>query len=140
MGIKKMSYEHLKEFHSDKNSEEYKKIMRKRVRKWRKEPAVVRIEHPTNPARARSLGWKNKKSYLVVRSRVRKGTMRKPRPRQGRKTQSLGITGNAPKVSLQKIAEQRVDKKYPNCRVLNSYEIADGGDHKYFEILLKAEG
>lgn len=134
-----MSYKDLKEFHSNKNSEEYKKLMRKRVRKWRKEPAIVRIEHPTNPARARSLGWKNKKSFLVVRSRVRKGTMRKSRPSQGRKTKSLGITGVSPDISLQEIAEQRVGKKYPNCRVLNSYEIADGGDHKYFEVLLKVE-
>lgn len=134
-----MSYKHLKDIHSDKNSEDYKKLMRERLRKWRKEPAIVRMEHPTNLVRAKSLGWKNKKNYLVVRSRIRKGTMRKERPRMGRKTKSLGMTGVSPKISIKRIAEQRVDKKYPNCKILNSYEVADAGDFKYFEVLLKVK-
>lgn len=133
-----MSYKHIQDLYSDKNSEEYKKRMRERIREWRKEPAIVRIENPTNPARARSLGWKRKKNFIIVRSRIRKGGTRKSRPGQGRKTKGLVVTGT-PDLSLQEIAENRVDRKYPNCSVINSYKVAEGGKYEYFEVLLKVQ-
>ncbi|MDY6769821.1 MAG: 50S ribosomal protein L15e, partial [Candidatus Nanohaloarchaea archaeon] len=34
------------------------------------------------------------------------------------------------------IAEERASRKYPNLEVLNSYEVATDGSHKWFEIIL----
>lgn len=134
-----MAYKYIKNFNSKKNSKAYKELMQQRVRRWRKEPAIVKIETPTKIARARSLGWKRKKDFIVVRARLRKGGMRKQRPRQGRKTKGLAVRDITPNVSMQKIAEQRVKRKYQNCKIINSYEVADGGSHKWFEVLLKCQ-
>jgi len=60
--------------------------------RWRREPTVHRIEHPTRLDRARSLGYKAKQGYVVVRVRIRKGGARKPRPRAGRRQKALGVT------------------------------------------------
>ncbi len=40
---------------------------RKRLAEWRKEPAVLRIDRPTRIDRARSLGYKAKQGFLIVR-------------------------------------------------------------------------
>lgn len=132
-----MAHKYIRENHK-KKSEKHKKLQQKRIREWRKEPAIVRIENPMNSPRARTLGWKNKKGNLVVRARIRKGGMRKKRPRSGRKTKNLAV-GVTPNLSQQEIAEQRVNKRYPNCTVINSYQVAEDGNYKWFEVLLKTE-
>ena len=38
--------------------------------------------------------------------------------------------------SIQRIAEERAARKYPNCEVLNSYFVGQDGRCKYFEIIL----
>ncbi len=58
-------------------------LMKERLMKWRRQPAIVRIEKPTRLDRARALGYKAKQGIIVVRVRVRKGGRRKPRPHKG---------------------------------------------------------
>ncbi len=130
------AYKYIKEFWANKTSEQFQELMRSRYLQWRKEGAIVRIERPTNLWRARNLGWKPKKGYILVRVRVRKGGQRKPRPRSGRKTKGLGIKGHTVRKSLQWIAEERANRKYPNCEVLNSYWVGDDGTHVYYEVIL----
>lgn len=130
------AYKYIREFWANKSSKVFQNLMKERVIEWRKQPAIVRIERPTNLWKARSLGWKPKQGIILVRVRVRKGGQRKPRPRSGRKTKGLGIIGHTVRKSLQWIAEERAARKYPNCEVLNSYWVGEDGQYKYFEVIL----
>ncbi|MBS3065258.1 MAG: 50S ribosomal protein L15e [DPANN group archaeon] len=110
-----------------------------RWRSWlmqlRKEPILIRVDNPTRLDRARALGYKAKQGYLIVRSRVRKGARKRPRPGHGRRQAHYGrffTTGS----SLQAQAEQHIRKKYPNCEVLNSYWVGEDGRYKWFEVIL----
>ncbi len=111
-------------------------LMWVRLQKWRREPAVVRIDRPTRLDRARALGYRAKKGIIVVRVRVRRGGRRAGRPNKGRKTKSLMVSRLTPKKSLQWIAEERAARKYPNMEVLNSYWVGEDGRHKWFEVIL----
>ena len=103
---------------------------------WRRQPAIVRVEKPTRINRARALGYKSKIGFIVVRVRVRKGGLRKPRPRSGRRPKRMGVYGFAPAKSLRLIAEERAARKYPNLEVLNSYYVGEDGLYKWYEVIL----
>ncbi|MFQ5891560.1 MAG: 50S ribosomal protein L15e [Candidatus Methanofastidiosia archaeon] len=113
-----------------------KELMRERLPRWRKEETVVRIEKPTRIDRARALGYRAKKGYIVIRARIRKGGRRKKRPRGGRKPKRMGVLKFKSSKSLSWIAEERVQRKYPNLEVLNSYWVREDGQSKYFEVIL----
>ena len=117
---------------------EYKEkdaLYKARLVDWRKGPAMTRVEKPTNLARARNLGYKAKKGYVVVRVRVKKGDRKIPQIKKGRKPSHSGRFFSA-QLSDQVIAEQRVNRKFRNLEVLNSYWVGDDGVHKYFEVIL----
>jgi large subunit ribosomal protein L15e len=105
--------------------------------KWRREPTVHRVDVPTRLERARTLGYKAKQGYVVVRVRIRKGGARKPRPRSGRRPKALGVTRYTRALSLKRIAENKAKKKYPNLIVLNSYYVMEDGRHHWFETFLR---
>ena len=111
-------------------------LLRQRLIEWRKQPTVVRIPKPTRLNRARALGYKAKQGIIVVRVRVRKGAMNKPRPRSGRRPKRMGVYGHTPKKSLQWIAEEKAARKYPNMEVLGSYWVGEDGVFKWFEVIL----
>lgn len=113
-----------------------RELMRKRMREWRKEGAVARVERPTKLARARTLGYRAKQGIIMVRARVRKGGRRKVRPWRGRRPKRMGVLKLVPKKSIQLIAEERASRKYPNLEVLNSYHLSSEGTHEYFEIIM----
>ncbi|MFQ6050584.1 MAG: 50S ribosomal protein L15e [Candidatus Hydrothermarchaeota archaeon] len=111
-------------------------LLKKRMISWRKGPSVVRVERPLRIDRARSLGYKAKQGFVVCRIRIRRGGMRKSRPRGGRRPKRMGVRKLSPKKSLQWIAEERAARRFPNLEVLNSYWIGEDGKYKYFEIIL----
>jgi len=113
-----------------------KDLMRERLMKWRREPAVVRVEKPTRLNRARELGYKAKVGFIVVRVRVRKGGLRKQRPSSGRRPKRMGVYGYAPAKSLRLIAEERAARKHPGLEVLNSYYVGEDGRYKWYEVIL----
>ncbi len=113
-----------------------KELRRERVIKWAKEPAIVRVERPTRIDRARILGYKAKQGYVIVRVRVRKGSRKREKPSGGRKPSKAGLTQIKKKVSLQRIAEMRAARKYPNLEVLNSYYVGESGMYKWYEVIL----
>ena len=115
---------------------EMKEIMKQRLIKWRREPSIVRVEKPTRLDRARALGYKAKQGFIVVRVRVRKGGLRKPRPDSGRRPKRMGVYGYTPWKSLRLIAEERAARKYPNLEVLNSYYVGEDGHYKWYEVIL----
>ncbi len=117
-------------------SPEYKEIQKERLISWRKQPVTLKIDRPTRLDRARSLGYKAKQGYVLVRTKIGKGTSKRETPSGGRKPLHAGRTKHTPGMSLQRIAEGRVNKKFPNLEVLNSYYVADDGKSKWFEVIL----
>ena len=107
-----------------------------RMVQWRQGPAFVRVEHPTRIDRARELGYRAKPGYVVVRARVRRGGRRRPRPMGGRHPKRRGLVKLTMAKSIQRIAEERAARRYPNLEVLSSYWIGEDGLHKYYEVLL----
>lgn len=107
-----------------------------RMVEWRRGPAFARIEHPTRIDRARELGFRAKQGYVVVRARVRRGGRRRPSPMGGRHPKRRGMVKITMAKSVQRIAEERTAKRYPNLEVLNSYWVGEDGTHKYYEVIL----
>ena len=120
-----------------KEKNELERELRQSAIAWRREPTVHRVEHPTRLDRARSLGYKAKQGYVVVRVRVRKGGARKIRPRAGRRPRALGVTKFTRAMSLKNIAEEKARRKYPNLLVLNSYYLWEDGTHHWYETILR---
>ncbi len=110
-------------------------IYRARLSKWRQEGAIVRAERPTNLARARTLGYKAKQGWCIVRVHVGRGMRKRPHPWGGRKP-GKNYAFVQPGKSLQHIAEERAARRYMNLEVLNSYFVGSDGQYKYFEIIL----
>lgn len=131
----KSMYSYVAEFWRNRDSPEFIELSKKRIIQWRREGALQRIERPTRIDRARSLGYRAKPGYIIVRSRVRKGGRRKKRPVRGRKSRNLGVNKITPKKSIKLIAEERANRKYSNLEVLNSYFVGQDGTHKWFEII-----
>jgi|YelNatPaOPRAMG01_1025707.scaffolds.fasta_scaffold53361_2 large subunit ribosomal protein L15e len=118
--------------------EEYKnrnELYRKRLEEWRKQGAIVRVEKPTNIARARTLGYRAKQGVIIVRVKVRKGLRKRPKPDLGRKPSKMGRFFSTKK-SLQRMAEERAAAKYKNFEVLNSYFVGEDGKSKFFEVIM----
>ncbi|MEM3546348.1 MAG: 50S ribosomal protein L15e [Candidatus Bathyarchaeia archaeon] len=111
-------------------------LMRERAISWRRQPAIVRIDKPTKLHTARKLGYKAKPGIVVVRVRIRKGSGEKPRPRSGRRPKALGVKKIKRDISKQKIAEERVLKKYPNLKLMGSYYVWEDGVYKWYECIL----
>ncbi len=103
---------------------------------WRRGPSFARVDRPMRIDRARSLGYRAKPGFVVVRARVRRGGLRKPWPMGGRHPKRRGMNKITMAKSIQRIAEERTAKHYPNLEVLNSYWIGEDGGHKYYEVIL----
>ncbi|MEM3826137.1 MAG: 50S ribosomal protein L15 [Nitrososphaeria archaeon] len=112
-------------------------ILRLRVEKWRKEKAIVRVDKPTRIDRARRLGYKAKKGYIVVRVRLSRKGKRVKRPRSGRRPKHMGVVKIKPHVNYKETAMNRVREKYPNMKVLNAYYLYKDGKHIWYEVILK---
>jgi large subunit ribosomal protein L15e len=109
----------------------------KRLIDWRRQPTVTRVAKPLRLDRARNLGYKAKQGFVVARVKVRRGTfVSRMRPWSGRQPTKMGVNKMTVGVSIQWIAEQRAQKRYPNLEVLNSYWVAQDGHHKYYEVIL----
>src|SRR4030042_479945 len=103
-----------------------KEETRSRLMEWRREPRFQKLENPTRIDRARSLGYKAKKGFVVVRGRLNRGGRDRPLyGRRGRKPSKAGLTKFTSKKSLQGILEERVQGKHPNLEVLGSYEVGE---------------
>jgi len=107
-----------------------------RMIQWRSENVFTRIERPTRLDRARAIGYRAKPGFVIVRTRVRRGGLRKRAIRKGRKPRSKGILSITMSKSIRRIAEERCQKHYPNMEILNSYWVGQDGRHKFFEVIL----
>ena len=112
------------------------KLFWQRLPVWRREPAVVKLERPTRLDRARALGYKAKQGIIVVRAHIRRGGSRRSRYIRGRKSKNMGLRTLTRGKSIQRIAEERATRRFPNMEVLNSYWVGEDGKHKWYEIIL----
>jgi large subunit ribosomal protein L15e len=127
-------YQHIDRTFQD----EYKnrsEILKRRITEWRSEPAVARIDHPTNISRARKLGYKAKEGVIIARVKVERGLRKRRKMRGGRKPSKSGRF-YAYRKSLQSMAEERAARRFSNCEVLNSYYVGEDGSYKFFEAIL----
>ena len=132
----KSFYSHIRDAWKRPNEGLLGELQWQRKQEWRKQGAIVRVDRPTRLDRARSLGYKAKQGVVVVRTSVRKGSARKSRFRAGRRSKRQGVTRITRQKNLQRIAEERSVRKYPNLRVLNSYWVGEDGSQKWFEVIL----
>ncbi len=109
--------------------------LRNRMVEWRASPVFVKVDKPLRLDRARELGYKDKKGFVVVRIRVKRGGHKRPRPAAGRRSKRLHTRKNL-KMNYKWIAEQRTGKKFTNLEVLNSYPIGKDGMNYFYEVIL----
>ncbi|MDO5850874.1 MAG: 50S ribosomal protein L15e [Methanobacteriaceae archaeon] len=129
-------YKYMKDAWKNPSESYIKAVMQERLPKWRREPVIKRVDKPTRIDRARRLGYKAKKGYVIARIRVRRGSRRKSRFKKGRDPKRMGVNKITGKKSIQRMAEERVARKYPNMEVLNSYWVWEDGKAKYYEVIL----
>ncbi len=103
---------------------------------WRAEPTIHRIERPSRLDRARRLGYKAKQGIVVVRARVGRGGMRKQRPVAGRRPKHIGVVHIKQGINMRKVAERRVNEKFPNLEVMGSYYLHKDGRYFWYEVIL----
>ena len=110
-------------------------LWQQRLVKWREEPVTIRIERPTRLDRARSLGYKAKPGFIMVRQRVNRGGRQRPQIRHPRRPKAMSRRKDLT-MNYQTVAENRAARKYANCEVLNSYYAGADGLHYWYEIIL----
>ena len=110
-------------------------LWQERLVQWRREPGTLRIEKPTRLDRARAVGYKAKQGVVLIRQRVLRGGHERPQIKGGRRSKRSGINLTLWK-NYQQIAEERVQRKYPNLVVLNSYWVGEDGKNRWYEVVL----
>lgn len=130
------AYAHMNAFRKRAYRQSLGRTEWERLIKWRKEGTITPVDHPTRLDRARALGYKAKQGVTLVRIKVRRGGLRKRKISKGRRARRKGILRITMNKSIQRIAEERVQKHYPNMEVLNSYDVGQDGMHKWFEVIL----
>lgn len=131
-----MAYKYIAEAWATPEKSFVDELMRQRLIEWRRQPTIFRVEKPTRLDRARKLGYKAKQGFIIARVRVRRGGLRKQRPKAGRRPKRMGVKKFKPAKSLRLIAEERAAKKFPNLEALNSYWVGEDGRSKWFEIIM----
>ena len=66
-----------------------KKTLRERMIEWRASGVFTKVDKPLRIDRARALGYKDKKGFVVVRVRIRRGGHKRTRPNKGRRSKRL---------------------------------------------------
>jgi large subunit ribosomal protein L15e len=131
-----MAYKYIAEAWAKPEKSFVDELMRERLIEWRRQPTITRIEKPTRLDRARKLGYKAKQGFVLVRVRVRRGGLRKQRPKAGRRPKRMGVKKFKPAKSIKLIGEERAARKFPNLEVLNSYWVGEDGRSKWFEVIM----
>ena len=111
------------------------KILRGRMIGWRASEAIVKVDKPLRLDRARALGYRDKKGFVVVRVRITRGGRTKTRPKGGRRSKRM-TNKKVLKMSYRWVAESRAARKYKNLEVLNSYNLGKDGINYFYEVIL----
>jgi len=129
-------YQHVRENWGQPKANQPHMHRQSRMAQWRREEVFTRVDKPTRIDAARRLGYKAKQGVVVVRTRVRRGGLRKGKVHMKRKPSKAGVTKITMAKSIQRIAEERCSRHFPNLEVLNSYWVGQDGKHKYYEVIM----
>jgi large subunit ribosomal protein L15e len=132
----KSMYGHIADAWKQPKQGETRQVNWERMVEYRRGESFVRVDKPTRLNRARALGYKAKQGFVMVRAKVRKGSLRKRAINKGRRAKRKGITKITTGKNSQRIAEERTAKRFPNLEVLNSYWVGEDGRSKYYEVIL----
>jgi large subunit ribosomal protein L15e len=125
-------YKHLREMWKKPD----RKLLHEKEIQWRAGNAIEKVDRPLRLDKARALGYKAKKGFVVLRVRVNRGGRKRERAGvKGRKTRRQ-TNRKTLKMSYQWVAEIRAERKYKNLEVLNSYWIGKDGKHYYYEVIM----
>lgn len=120
-----------------KQKEKLEEVLKQRLIEWRRQHTVEKIGKPTRIDRARALGYKAKQGYALARVKVRKGGRRRRLyGRRGRKPSKAGLVHFTFGKSLQRIAEEKAQRRFVNLEVLNSYPVGEDGQYHFFEVIM----
>jgi len=112
-----------------------KAALRERMIEWRKSDRFVKVDKPLRLDRARELGYKDKKGFVIIRVRLKRGGHKRPRPNKGRRSKRLHTRKNLG-MNYKWIAEQKAGRKFKNMEVLNSYLIGKDGINYFYEVIM----
>lgn len=124
-------YHYLGEAWKKPNSQ----VLRERMTQWRSENAVVKVERPLRLDKARMLGYKAKKGFIIARVRLIRGGRKREKVNARRRTKRKTVRKTL-KMSYRWIAEMRAARKFTNLEVLNSYWTGKDGMYYFFEVIL----
>lgn len=124
-------YIHGNEMSLYKNEDRKKELLQEA----RNQPIIKRIDGPTKLAKAKSVGYRAKQGYIIVRVRVSKGDFRRPRANHARRPSKSGIYYKLA-ISKENIARNRALKVFKNMDVVGSYFLIEDGKNKWFEIVM----
>jgi len=110
------------------------KALRERMVEWRDSPVFTKLDKPLRLDKARALGYKDKKGFSIIRIRIKRGGHKRTRPNKGRRSKRMHTRKNL-KMNYKWIAEQRVERRYTNLSVLNSYLIGKDGLNYFYEVI-----
>lgn len=110
-------------------------MLQPRLIQWRAGESIVRVDKPLRLDRARTLGYKAKTGFVILRVRVKRGGRKRARHTHGRKSRKQHVR-KILKMSYQWVAEIRAERKYRNLEVLNSYQLAKDGKYYFYEVIL----
>ena len=85
----------------------FKSPQKNRLIQWRREENFLKVDKPLRVDRARSLGYKAKQGYIIVRGRVRHGGLNRHQIKGGRKPSARGTKKLTAAKSSQRITEER---------------------------------
>ena len=116
-----------------------KKNIKENIKKlmigWRAGDVIVKLAKPTDIGRARKLGYKDKKGFVIARVTLKRGGRKRAKINAKRRSKRKTIRKTV-KMNYRWIAETRAAKKFKNLEVLNSYQIAKDGKYYFFEVIL----
>lgn len=112
-----------------------RELMHEKLIKWRAGNAIEKVDKPLRLNRARALGYKAKKGFVIVRVRLNRGGRKRTMKKKGRKSTRQTIRKTL-KMNYKWVAEMRAERKYKNLEVLNSYNVGKDGKHYYYEVIL----
>ncbi len=113
-----------------------KEEMHSRLIEWRKGNSLEKVDKPLRLDRARALGYKAKKGFVIIRVKIKRGGRKRERAGvKGRKTRKQ-TNRKILKMNYKWVAEVRVARKYKNLEVLNSYWIGKDGKHYFYEVIV----
>lgn len=112
-----------------------RELLQPKLIEWRAGEAAVVVEKPLRLDKARMLGYKAKRGFVVVRIRVKRGGRKRSRHKHGRKSRKQHVR-KILKMNYRWVAEIRAERKFTNLEVLNSYLIGKDGKHYFYEVIM----